>query len=584
MLEAENWTRVGLDRQIRGSSRLKTKQLSLLSEKTVRKWLLREGYASMEDITREGHFPLHTACSRGKLGIVHYLVTNGAAVDMRARLSGFTPLHFASIRNNERTARWLVDECGAPVNVEANAGTTPMMCAAHVGNIALMKFLRDNGASFASRTKPIVAVAAGRGNLQAVKWLHKQGCELDDVSPSGSSAIMHAAMRGHKDVLVWLAKKGCDFNRTNEEGDTALSWASEHGRHPIVKWLVKHGANSIHTNRFGLFPISLAASNGHLSVIEWLLGNGCPLEPKRLPMRSLTLTNAARHGQFQVVQFLVSNCQVSPLAVDGVGKSSLQYACERGHLEVFRYFVEECQIKLDYRVSRGRTLAILAAHYGRLDILRYIYSVNPRLLLLRDDSGTSILSYALDNMHSNVVQWLVAHGCIISNPDQEAASANSDTGDASESENVHEEANEGDDPSDLTLHVPPTIDGVPLMHSAIASGSIATIEFLVSSGAPIDFIDKHGYNSACLAIRYNRFPILKWLVHRGASLSVRTHSGTTPLMLAASAGHLPMFIWLLRQECCISGKNQTGSDVLTFARSSPSILHFLHRIGWTNFD
>lgn len=550
----------------------------------MRKWLLREGYANMSDITREGHFPLHTACSRGKLGIVHYLVTNGAAVDMRARLSGFTPLHFATIRNNERTARWLVNECGAPVNVEGNAGTTPMMCAAHVGNIELMKFLRDHGGTFVSRTKPIVAVAAGRGNLSAVKWLHKQGCDLDATSPSGSSAIMHAASRGHKDVVIWLAKKGCDFNRTNDEGDTALSWASEQGRHSIVKWLVKHGSNSIHTNRFGLFPISLAASNGHLSVIEWLLANGCPLEPRLLPMRSLTLTNAARHGQLQVVRFLVLRCQVSPLAMDGVGKSSLQYACERGHLEVFRYFIEECSISLDHRVSRGRTLSILAAHYGRLDILRYIYSVDSRLLLLRDDSGTSIMSYALDNMHSNVVQWLVAHGCIISNPDMLSDPVDEDptplqagfTSESNRSVVLSDELRES------LLHLPLTIDGIPLMHSAIASGSISTIEFLVSSGAPVDFVDKAGYNSACLAIRYNRFPILKWLVHRGSSLSVRTHSGTTPLMLAASAGHLPMFVWLLRQGCSISGKNLTGSDVLTFARSSPSILNFLHRIGWAN--
>ena len=549
----------------------------------MRKWLLREGYANLSDITREGHFPLHTACSRGKLGIIHYLVTNGAAVDMRARLSGFTPLHFATIRNNERTARWLVNECGAPVNVEGNAGTTPMMCAAHVGNIELMKFLRDHGGTFASRTKPIVAVAAGRGNLPAVKWLYKQGCELDSVSPSGSSALMHAASRGHKDIVVWLAKKGCDFNRTNDEGDTALSWASEQGRHSVVKWLVKHGANSIHTNRFGLFPISLAASNGHLNIIEWLLANGCPLEPRLLPMRSLTLTNAARHGQLQVVRFLVTHCQVSPLAMDGVGKSSLQYACERGHVEVFRYFIEDCSLSLDYRASRGRTLSILAAHYGKLDILRYIYSVEPRLLLLRDESGTSIMSYALDNMHSNVVQWLVAHGCVISNPDMLQVSS-FDANAPLAQLRAPIDANNGlsDELRLSLLNLPSTIDGVPLMHSAIASGSISTIEFLVSSGAPVDFVDKAGYNSACLAIRYNRFPILKWLVHRGASLSVRTHSGTTPLMLAASAGHLPMFVWLLRQGCSISGKNVTGSDVLTFARSSPSILSFLLRIGWEN--
>lgn len=547
----------------------------------------------MEDITREGHFPLHTACSRGKLGIVHYLVTHGAAVDMRARLSGFTPLHFAAIRNNERTARWLVEECGAPVHVEANAGTTPMMCAAHVGNIALMKFLRDHGASFASRTKPIVAVAAGRGNLQAVKWLFKQGCDLDAISPSGSSALMHAAARGHCDIVSWLAKKGCDINRTNEEGDTALSWASEHGKHSVVKWLVKHGANIIHTNRYGLFPISLAATNGHLSVIEWLLAHGCPLEPKTHPMKSLTLTNAARHGQLQVVQYLVSQCGVSPLATDGVGKSSLQYACERGHLEIFRYFIEDCQVSLDYRSSRGRTLAILAAHYGRLDILRYIYSVNSQLLLVRDDSGTSILSYALDNLHSNVVHWLVAHGCVISSPDSENARHSDKYSSSSLLDLAHAitypdldaaPAQPANDDATQDPLPPPTIDGIPLMHSAIASGSISMIEFLVNCGAPVDFIDKHGYNSACLAIRYNRFSILKWLVHRGASLSIQTNSGTTPLMLAASAGHLPMFAWLLRQGCSISEKNHTGSDVLTFARSSPSILSFLHRIGWTNYD
>lgn len=589
MSESDKWARLRHERLIRGSAALNPRDTSPLPEEAVQHWLQREGYASATERSVDGNFPLHTACSRGKLGIVHYLIANGASVDVKATVSGFTPLHFAAIRNKERTVRWLVNECGATVDIEASGGTTPMMCAAHAGNLAVMKLLLSRGATFANRRKPMVAIAASRGHLDTIRWLHDQGCELDALSRSGTSALMHAAAKGHKHVLTWLAKKGCDLNRTNNDGDTALSLACEYGRRSIVKWLIKHGADVSHTNRYGLFPLSLAASNGHVSLIEWLLANGCPLETRHYPMRSVTMTTAARHGQLKVVQYLVTKCGVSPLAIDGLGKSAVQYACEKGHLDVLKYFVEQCNVTLDHRGSRGRTLAILAAHYGRLDILRYIYSVNPQLLLLRDAMGTSILSYALDNMQSGIVHWLVSHGCLIggSQPEQNLHSSSSlpvvppqlrpqlqlnPTADPEENADQNTAA-----PTPIAI-----IDGIPLMHSAIASGTLSMVEFLVDCGAPIDFVDQHGYNSACLAIRYSRLSVLKWLVKRGASLEVVSYSGNTPMMLAASTGHLPMFTWLLSQGCTLSGKNLSGGDVQTFARSSPAILNFLQRIGWSN--
>jgi ankyrin repeat protein len=541
MNKSDKLVRAVLDRQIRGSSRVTLKDHSPLREEDVMAWLKKEGFPSLTHRASNGHSVLHAAASRGRIGVLHWILKNTEMeVTVRTTTSGFTPLHVASIRNHERTARWLVSEANAPVEVESAGSTTVIMCAAHSGNINLMKFFLSKGAVLQSRSKPIVAVAAAKGHLEAVKWLHSQGCELDAVSPTGTSAVMHAAVNGHKRVLEWLAKKNCDLMRSNESGDTALSWAAEKGRIKVVKWLVKRGASLTQHNKTGSFPFSLAASNGHLEVMEFLVKKGSPMKSTcEKPERSLALVSASKNGHLEAVKWLTKQ-GVSPNVRDTMGQSPVEWAVEKGHLEILKYFIEECKVPIEQSNTRGKTLAMFAAQFNQIATLRYIYSVKPELLCELDNNGTSAAGYAVENRHFSVLQWLVGHGCMIG----------------------------GDTGMDPTL----------LISLATKTGNLGILQFVYDCGAPINALDASGFSPAMHAARCGRLDMIKWLYAHGANLNSRTKLGSTLLMVATINGHVSMVAWLLKHGCSVVERNLAGRDVLACAREySPAVLNFLQQ-------
>jgi hypothetical protein len=73
------------------------------------------------------------------LAIVRNSLTVGANVDIVDSL-GYTALHWAAKRNYSEMAKWLVDY-GANVNIQAKDGCTPLIVAASMNSIAVVKIL-----------------------------------------------------------------------------------------------------------------------------------------------------------------------------------------------------------------------------------------------------------------------------------------------------------------------------------------------------------------------------------------------------------------------------------------------------------
>jgi hypothetical protein len=51
-----------------------------------------------------------------------------------------------------------------------------------------------------------MAHAAGKGNLEILKWAHENGCPWDDSTPN------NAAITGKLESLEWLHENECPFN------------------------------------------------------------------------------------------------------------------------------------------------------------------------------------------------------------------------------------------------------------------------------------------------------------------------------------------------------------------------------------
>lgn len=76
--------------------------------------------------------------------------------------------------------------------------------AAKIGNIEVMKWLKDNGCPF---NKETFSWAAYNGNLENMKWLHSNGCPWDPWT------FASAAKKGILKNMKWLHRNGCPWDR-----------------------------------------------------------------------------------------------------------------------------------------------------------------------------------------------------------------------------------------------------------------------------------------------------------------------------------------------------------------------------------
>ncbi|MGV3592829.1 MAG: ankyrin repeat domain-containing protein [Gammaproteobacteria bacterium] len=165
--------------------------------------LLNEG-ADPNARTKE-HPPEHRFITR--LGDLSWVDFTGQTPFLRAALSG------------DVTTMKLLVEHGADPNIATFAGTTPLMAAAGINWVVSQTY--DEGEE---------------ALLEAVKFAHALGNDVNAVNSMGLTAAHGAANRGSEAILRWLAEQGAKLDVADNEGRTPLTWA--HGvflaTHPPV--------------------------------------------------------------------------------------------------------------------------------------------------------------------------------------------------------------------------------------------------------------------------------------------------------------------------------------------------------------
>jgi len=140
---------------------------------------------------------------------------------------------------------WLPVELSFPFYGHYEPGTTPLMHAALLGDVALIqKLLTEgadvNGASTNGSTALIYATESGA--LEAIQSLLAAGADPSKATNDGSTALMTASAGGDLRSVVLLLKAGADPNSQDAHGYTALSIAKQRNHFEIVSLLKQSGA------------------------------------------------------------------------------------------------------------------------------------------------------------------------------------------------------------------------------------------------------------------------------------------------------------------------------------------------------
>ena len=107
-----------------------------------------------------------------------------------------------------------------------------------------------------------LSLAVTNGNRVIVDWLVKQKkVKLNSKNNDGCTPLMYAASVGHLDILKYLIENGCPLEDENIDKFTALHWAAYIGNKDTVKTLLHFGANTKALNVDGKRPIDLAETS-----------------------------------------------------------------------------------------------------------------------------------------------------------------------------------------------------------------------------------------------------------------------------------------------------------------------------------
>jgi ankyrin repeat protein len=239
------------------------------------------------------------AAAEGNIKAIKKHAEAGTYLDAKEPAGGSTPLHFAAIFGQTKSAEVLIEN-DASIDIKNNDGGTALHNAAFFGNIETVKFLLDKGADVNARTlrsetpldivsgdwspeleglykfieellqikldmkkiksaRPKIAAilrkhatktsdidiwhAAKDGDMKVVKKYISSGKDVNIRNDSGRTLLMFAAVGGQTEIAELLIEEGADVNMRGEEGESALHAAAFFCHTEIVKLLIDKGAD-----------------------------------------------------------------------------------------------------------------------------------------------------------------------------------------------------------------------------------------------------------------------------------------------------------------------------------------------------
>ncbi|XP_073246127.1 transient receptor potential cation channel subfamily A member 1-like [Porites lutea] len=478
------------------------------------------------------------------------LIKRGAHVQKK-NCSGQSPLHYASRKGHARVLEVLLNDGGAPVNLEDNDKATPLHAAAQAGQTQVIQKLVLYGADMSLRDNDGYTpfhLAAREGHVEAFKEMLRKakygGLSIRTLlnSPDNyGNVCLHLAIK-HKEIMQLCLEAGADISTTQEDLSTPLHLACSQGNLEITKLLVNHGAKIEREDGDGLTPLLRASLGGHVPVISYLLDQGAQLYPTTNTCTSSPLMCAVKRSQHDAVKFFLARGfpmnltdmnwrTVLHVAVacadietvdlilasggdnllenkDQYGKTVVHYAAARCNVDIINRLIV---VGADVRAKDNdeRIPLHLAAESGVVCVVRALVSVCPESVNDIDYGSRTPLHYAARKGRVAVATHLLESGAAADYRDDDRYT--------------------------------------PLFHAALV-GCPATVETLLHYGADINCLEKNRKPPAILASYFGNLSALRKLIQCGADVALVSSTGFNCLDAAIKSGNTDVCMELVKNK------------------------------------
>ena len=195
-----------------------------------------------------------------------------------------------------------------------------------------------------SRT-PVVADAAMRGDLAAVRKAIQQGADVNVAQGDGMTALHWAAEHGDSAMTELLLKAKANVNPTTRDaGYTPLHLASRRASASVVRSLLKAGADAKAVSASGGTVLHLAAQGGSGDVVDALIEKGADPNAREPEYGQTPLVFAAEAGRAAAVTELLkhgADVKAHTTALNLTDQTAREQAAARKRHEVLMSFLPE---------------------------------------------------------------------------------------------------------------------------------------------------------------------------------------------------------------------------------------------------
>ena len=142
-------------------------------------------------------------------------------------------------------------------------------------------------------------------NIYILKYLIKNGIDINKEDCLGETPLFHACYRGNEAIVKYLIELGADINKENWYGRTPLFDACYSGNEARVKYLIEHGADiNKEKKRDGETPLFDACYRGNEAIVKYLIELGADIN-KENKEGETPLFNACYRGNEAIVKYLI---------------------------------------------------------------------------------------------------------------------------------------------------------------------------------------------------------------------------------------------------------------------------------------
>ncbi|CAF1146844.1 unnamed protein product [Adineta ricciae] len=252
---------------------------------------------------RENSTALLLSCARGHYSCAEYLLANGADPNAR-RLTGASPLYFASSYHHTRIVELLLNKHKAVVDLSTFDGSAPLHVACENGFADIVQLLISAQANVNAKMNDgttAVMLACQNGHLPVVQLLVSTGqCDLNLKRLDSVTPLLLVVQNGHEAIFDYLLanvdniKETIDFPR--EDGASPIFKACQKGYESLVNKLLKFKPN-LGLLKNGESCLHAATMFNHASIVRNLLDNGA--NPLLNNWEGMTAVDLAKEAQIK---------------------------------------------------------------------------------------------------------------------------------------------------------------------------------------------------------------------------------------------------------------------------------------------